>query len=195
MALVRSFYISNIKKELAFFGKKISLNNLQVQVASATFLVEDNERIIEDFEVEEAECNLEIIERFDIENIVCLNDEVFRDGESDSDNEEFQDYEDEFDEFDYDELSGNKMGQGVFDFDPTELAANLVREWDYENNDLNIDNIDSTNTINNIDSNTIDENNASDNISRDSSIIENENEALESLPIALRKTCRQILKR
>ena len=82
------------------------------------------------------------------------------------------------------------------------MAANLVREWDYENNDLNIDNIDlntidniDSNTIDNIDSNTIDENNANDNITRDSSIIENENEALESLPIALRKTCRQILKR
>ncbi|CAG8734286.1 11098_t:CDS:2, partial [Racocetra persica] len=151
-----------------FFWQKTSLNDLQVQVASATFLVEDNEKIIEDFEVEEAECNLEIIEHFDIENIVCLNDEVFQDGESDSDNEEFQDYEDEFDELDYDELTGNKTGQDNIDSNT-------------------IDNIDS-NTIDNIDSNTIDENNANDNITRDSSIIENENEALESLPIALRKT-------
>ncbi|CAG8717894.1 9647_t:CDS:2, partial [Cetraspora pellucida] len=156
------------------YPKILSLNCIAhcINLVSKDILIEDNERIIENFEIEEVEY-----------------------GESDSDNEVFQDYKDEFDELDYDELSGNKMGQGVFDFDPTELAANLVREWDYENNDLNIDNIDSTNTINNIESNTIDKNNASDNISRDSSIIENKNEALESLPIVLRKTCCQILKR
>ncbi|CAG8515010.1 527_t:CDS:2 [Gigaspora rosea] len=79
------------------------------QVASATFLVEDNKRIIEDFEVEEVE-------------------ESEYSG-SDSDNEGFQDYDDEFDELDYDELTGNKRGQGVFDFDSAELATNLVSEW------------------------------------------------------------------
>ncbi|CAG8469539.1 14924_t:CDS:2 [Gigaspora margarita] len=48
-----------------------------------------------------------IVEYFDIENIVCLNDEIFQDGGSDSDNEEFQDYNDEL---------ASKTGQGVFDF-------------------------------------------------------------------------------
>ncbi|CAG8717872.1 22475_t:CDS:2 [Gigaspora margarita] len=96
------------------------------QVASATFLVEDDKRIIEDPKVEEAEYDLEIIVHFDIENIVCLNDEIFQDSESNSDSEEFQDYDaDEFNELDYNELISNKTGQGVFDFDPAELAANL----------------------------------------------------------------------
>ncbi|CAG8529696.1 7645_t:CDS:2 [Scutellospora calospora] len=152
-----TLHSADCERTFSALAKKISLNNLQVQVASVTFLVEDNERIIEDFEVEEAEYNLEIIEHFDIENIVFLNDEVFRDSESDSDNEEFQDYEDEFEKLNYDKLTGNKTEQ-----------------------DLNtINNIDS-NTIDNIDSNTIEKNNANDNITRDSSIIENENEALKS---------------
>ena len=43
MAQIRSFYVSNIKRELAFFGKTVSANELQEQVASATFLVEEDE--------------------------------------------------------------------------------------------------------------------------------------------------------
>ncbi|CAG8830446.1 16962_t:CDS:1, partial [Cetraspora pellucida] len=86
LAQVRFFYVSNIKKELAFYGKTLLLNKVQVQVILATFLIEDNERIIEDFEVEELELNnLEIIEQFDIKNIVCLNNEIFQDNESDVD--------------------------------------------------------------------------------------------------------------
>ncbi|CAG8818181.1 14812_t:CDS:2, partial [Gigaspora margarita] len=107
MAQVRSYYISNIKKELAFYGKKSSLDDLQKQVVSATFLTEYN--------------NLEIVERFDIENIVCLKDEIFQDNESDSDHEESS--YDSPNESDNESIVSNKTGQGVFDFDPMDLAA------------------------------------------------------------------------
>ncbi|CAG8781158.1 13385_t:CDS:1, partial [Racocetra persica] len=75
-------------KELAFFGQTLSSNNLQEQVTTATFLVDT----IEDPEEEETKCNLKIIERFDIENVICLNVEIFQDNESDIENEEYQDY-------------------------------------------------------------------------------------------------------
>ncbi|CAG8846362.1 17891_t:CDS:1, partial [Racocetra persica] len=69
------------------------------QVASATFLVENDGSIAEDSEIEVTEYNSEVIERFDIENIVFLNDEMFQDGGSDTDNEELQsDSADELDE-------------------------------------------------------------------------------------------------
>lgn len=178
MAQVRSFYMSNIEKELVFFGKKLSYNDLQEQVKSATFLVEDDEGIIEDEDItddpeEDAiEYDSEIIERFDIENIVFLRDEMFQDGESDADSEESQ--SDRSDEFNEDEMDvNNKIGQGEFDFDPTDLAADFMKEWSDE-----------------IVDNTIGE----EDIGDYSIIVENDNENLESLPIALRKTCRKNLK-
>ncbi|CAG8476722.1 29486_t:CDS:2 [Gigaspora margarita] len=111
------------------------------QVASATFVVKEDESITKDFEIEEAECdNLEIIEQFDIENIVCLRDEIFHDGESDTDNEGSYDVDpDEFDQFNDDELVvSNKIGQGVFDFDPADLAADLMKEWSYEDDNYSL---------------------------------------------------------
>ncbi|CAG8846991.1 10204_t:CDS:2, partial [Racocetra persica] len=76
------------------------------QVTLATFLVEDDEGITEESEAEEVKySNLEIVERFDIENIVYLSDEIFQDG------------------------------QGIFDFDFMDLAADLIREWGYDNED------------------------------------------------------------
>ncbi|CAG8827484.1 30438_t:CDS:2, partial [Gigaspora margarita] len=141
MAQVRSYYISNINKELDFFGKKLSFDDLQEQVVSATFVIEEDESITEDFEIEEAECdNLEIIERFDIENIVCLKDEIFQDGESDTDSEGSYDVDpNEFDQFNNDKLVvSNKIGQGVFDFDPADLAADLMKEWSYEDDNYSL---------------------------------------------------------
>lgn len=191
MAQVRSYYISNIKKELAFFGKKLSLDDLQKQVVSATFLVKDDENVTEysedsevseDSEIEEIEYNnLEIVERFDIENIVCLKDEIFQDNESDTDHEESSD--DSPNESDNESIVSNETGEGVFDFDPTDLAADLMKEWSYENDDNNLDRTDEC--VYN-DPNTID----NEDIGENSSAIENNNENSESLPIALRKTCR-----
>ncbi|CAG8630751.1 4032_t:CDS:2, partial [Scutellospora calospora] len=130
----------------------LSYNDLQDQVRSATFLVEDDsEDIIEDSEIEEADYNLEIIERFDIENIVFLNDKMFQDGESDANR------------------------QGIYDFDPTDLVANLIEEWSYENNNNSLD------KYVNSDSNAVDEEDISENLDN----IENENENSESLLIAL----------
>lgn len=182
MAQVRSFYISNIEKELVFFGKKLSYNDLQEQIILATFLVEDNESITEDFEEEVTEYDSEIIERFDIENIVFLRDEMFQDNESDTDSEEQRDdiaYES--DEINDEMVVSNNIGQGIFDFDPTDLAADLMKEWNYENdNNLNSEDkyIDDT---------------VDKDISENLSTIENNNENSESLPIALRKTCRKNL--
>ncbi|CAG8447646.1 9272_t:CDS:2 [Scutellospora calospora] len=110
MAQVQSFYMSNIEKELVFFDKKLSYNDLQEKVKSATFLVEDDEGIIEDeditddLEEDAIEYDSEIIEYFDIENIVFLRDEIFQDSESDADR------------------------QSEFDFDPTDLAADFMKE-------------------------------------------------------------------
>ena len=67
----------------------------------------------------------------------------------------------------------NKIGQGEFDFDPTDLAADFMKEQSDE-----------------IVDNTIGEEDISDN----SIIVENDNENSESLPIVLRKTCRKNLK-
>ncbi|CAG8760852.1 39320_t:CDS:2 [Gigaspora margarita] len=83
--LHQEYHSAGLYEKLLFFGKQILLNDLQVQVESATFLVEVDERIIEDFEVEEAKYNLKLLK------ILILK-------------------------------------HSVFNFDPTELAANLVRE-------------------------------------------------------------------
>ncbi|CAG8457809.1 42767_t:CDS:2 [Gigaspora margarita] len=109
--------------ELVFFGKILSLNDLQEQLESATFLVKDDKSVTEDSEnfedseiseIEEVEYNnLEIVEHFNIENIVCLNDEIFQDNESDSDSEELpDDTANESDESDNDLVVSDKMGQG-----------------------------------------------------------------------------------
>ncbi|CAG8595490.1 4716_t:CDS:1, partial [Scutellospora calospora] len=67
-----------------------------------------------------------------------------------------------FDEFDYDELAvDNRTGQGVFDFDPTDLA----KGWSYENND-SVDNV------------YDDLDDMYEDISDDLSVIESENENL-----------------
>ncbi|CAG8708316.1 5585_t:CDS:2, partial [Gigaspora rosea] len=132
------------EKELVFFGKKLSYNDLQEQVKSATFLVEDDEGIIEDEEditddpeEDVVEYDSEIIEHFDIENIVFLRDEMFQDSESDIDSEESQ--SDRSDEFNEDEMDvNNKIGQGEFDFDPTDLAADFMKEWSDERVDNTI---------------------------------------------------------
>ncbi|CAG8729945.1 12310_t:CDS:1, partial [Cetraspora pellucida] len=60
---------------LAFFGKTLLYNDLQEQITSATFLADDDDnKIIEDFEIkEEIKYNSGIIEHFDVENIICLN--------------------------------------------------------------------------------------------------------------------------
>ncbi|CAG8693035.1 12410_t:CDS:2 [Gigaspora margarita] len=136
MAQIRSFYIANLKKELLFFGKTLSLDNLQEQMTSATFLAEDDESITEDSKIEEAEYNnLEIVEHFDVENIVFLSDEIFQDGEFDTNSEELQDIDDEFGESsDNESVVSNKVGRGVFNFNPTNLAAELMREWHHEDN-------------------------------------------------------------
>lgn len=124
MAQIQSFYIANLKKELLFFGKTLLLDNLQEQMTSATFLAEDDESITKDSEIEEAEYNnLEIVEHFDIETIVFLSDEIFQDGEFDTDSEEPQDIDEEFGESsDNESVVSNKVGQGVFNFDPVTIA-------------------------------------------------------------------------
>ncbi|CAG8820670.1 26947_t:CDS:1 [Gigaspora margarita] len=126
--------MSNIEKELVFSSKKLSYNDLQEQVNLATFLIEDDEGIIEDdegitndSEEEVVEYDLEIIERFDIENIVILKDKIFQDGESDTDSEELQ--SDRSNEFNENKIVvNNKIGQGVFDFDPADLVADFIKE-------------------------------------------------------------------
>ncbi|CAG8804150.1 2633_t:CDS:2 [Cetraspora pellucida] len=87
--------------------KTLSLNELQAQVVLATFLFEDDERIIEDFKVEKLELNnLEIIEY-----------------------DEFQNYDvKEYNEFNFEEFVSSKEGQDIFDFDSIELATDLVKE-------------------------------------------------------------------
>ncbi|CAG8847447.1 22540_t:CDS:2, partial [Racocetra persica] len=106
-----------------------------------------DEGITEESEAEEVKySNLEIVEHFDIENIVYLSDEIFQDGEYDTDN----------------------------------LAADLIREWGYDNEDNGLSRTDQY--INN-NSNTVDEEDASENLS-----VKNDSINLEPLPIALRKT-------
>ncbi|CAG8551708.1 25413_t:CDS:1, partial [Gigaspora rosea] len=69
-----------------------------------------------------------IIEHFDIENIVFLRDKMFQNGEFNTDSEELQ--SDNANEFDNNKLVGDKeIGQGVFKFDPTDLAADLMQEY------------------------------------------------------------------
>ncbi|CAG8787060.1 14979_t:CDS:1, partial [Racocetra persica] len=137
------------------------------------FLVKDDEGITEESEAKEVEySNLEIVERFDIENIVYLNDEIFQDSEYDTDSKELQNTDD-----DDESMVGNKVGQGIFDFDSTDLAADLIREWGYDNEDNGLSRTDQC--INN-NSNTVDEEDASKNLS-----VENDSINLESLLIAL----------
>ncbi|CAG8634540.1 1923_t:CDS:1, partial [Scutellospora calospora] len=76
----------------------------------ATFLVKD-EDITKDSEIKEIEYdNLEIVEQFDIENIVCLSNEIVQDRASDTNIEELQNVDDEFDNNDESVVS-NKIGQ------------------------------------------------------------------------------------
>ena len=178
MAQVRSFCISNIKKELAYFGKTLSPDDLHEQIKFATFLAEDDDEIAEDSDIEEeeSEYNFNVIERFDLDNIVFLNDEIFQDNESDENSQ----IDDEFDEIEHDELTSSDVeGRGVYEFDSSKLAADLVRGWGHEDYEsVN----DSLNSI---------ENEVSENISENVNNIEGEDSVLETLPIALRKTCRQ----
>ncbi|CAG8852121.1 36716_t:CDS:1, partial [Racocetra persica] len=96
--------------------------------------------------------------------------------ESDSNSESSQiDNTEEFDEIEQDELmTSNTIRRGVFNFDPTELATDLVKEWDYEN----YEDSDSLNSVDKVDRD----------ISENLNYTEGENSALENLPIALRKT-------
>ena len=107
---------------------------------------------------------------------------------SDTDSEELRDDSaDEFDElYDDESVVSNKIGQGVFDFNPMDLAADLTKEWSYENDNNNLNRADKC--VDN-DSNIVDED-----ISENLSTIENCNENSVSLPIALRKTCHKNLK-
>ncbi|CAG8645670.1 23444_t:CDS:2 [Cetraspora pellucida] len=128
--------------------------------------------------------NLEIVKRFDIENIVCLRDEIFQDNEFDTDSEESPDGStNNSDNSDNESVVSNKTGQGVFDFDPMNLATDLMQEWSYENDNNSLDRADNcaNNNPNAIDKEDVNEN---------SSTVDNDNENSESLPIALRKTCR-----
>ncbi|CAG8829627.1 12666_t:CDS:1, partial [Gigaspora rosea] len=94
-------------------------------------IIEDEEDITDDPEEDMVEYDSEIIEQFDIENIVFLRDEMFQDSESDADSEESQ--SDRSDEFNEDEIDiNNKIEQGEFDFDPTDLAADFIKEWSDE---------------------------------------------------------------
>ena len=87
------------------------------------------------------------------------------------------------DEFDNNKLVGDKeIGQGVFEFDPTDLAADLMQEWSYENDNSEEKYVDNSNTVD------------KDNVGENLSTLENDNENSEPLPIALRKTCCKNLK-
>ncbi|CAG8748865.1 23262_t:CDS:1, partial [Gigaspora margarita] len=125
MAQVHSFCISNIEKELDFFGKKLLYNNLQEQVNLATFLAKDNENITEKSEdtedsedskaskIEATEYDPNLIKCFDVKNIVFLRNKIFQGGESDTDSEESQ--SDNSDKFDNNKLVGDKkIEQDVF---------------------------------------------------------------------------------
>jgi len=136
MAQIRSFYISNIQKELAFYGKALPVNNLQELVATSTFLTEfDDDDPIEHSETEtEIEQNLESINFLNIESMVNLNHNAFQDDESDSESEGSQISSNEENyEYDDEPMISNNEGQGVFDFDPTDLVTDLVNVW--ENSD------------------------------------------------------------
>ncbi|CAG8679920.1 2184_t:CDS:1, partial [Ambispora gerdemannii] len=128
MAQIRSFYISNIKNELTFFGQESSPNNLRKLVTSATFLFEDTMEDIEDAELEMDDINLsehlEVINQLDIENVVHLNDKTFRNEESDINSEESQtDSEEEIDDEEF--IIRSKKGQDIFDFNPEDLVTDL----------------------------------------------------------------------
>ncbi|CAG8438666.1 2312_t:CDS:2 [Scutellospora calospora] len=58
------------------------------------------------------------------------NDKMIKDSEIEKvDDNSYVNYAEEFDKIKYDKLLiGNTVRQGVFDFNPTELAADLVKE-------------------------------------------------------------------
>ncbi|CAG8820904.1 9265_t:CDS:2, partial [Racocetra persica] len=103
---------------------------------------------------------------------------AFFDNESDSNSESSDDAEN-VDEIEHDEsMTSDTIGRGVFDFDPTKLATDLVKEWNYESSkDIN----DSINSIDKM----------NEEISESLNNTGSESSVLENLPIALRKTCRQ----
>ncbi|CAG8464086.1 10197_t:CDS:2 [Scutellospora calospora] len=170
-----------------FVGSK-SIGKLATKVFSITphsadcertfSALDDDDEIAEDSEIEEeeSEYNFNVIERFDLDNIVFLNDEIFQDNESDENSQ----IDDEFDEIEHDELTSSDVERrGVYEFDSSKLAADLVRGWgheDYESVNVSINSI---------------ANEVSKNISENVNNIEGEDSVLETLPIALRKTCRQ----
>ncbi|CAG8783319.1 10838_t:CDS:2, partial [Gigaspora rosea] len=122
--------------ELAFYGKALPVNNLQELVATSTFLTEfDDDDPIEHSETEtEIEQNLESINFLNIESMVNLNHNAFQDDESDSESEGSQISSNEENyEYDDEPMISNNEGQGVFDFDPTDLVTDLVNVW--ENSD------------------------------------------------------------
>ncbi|CAG8529482.1 22474_t:CDS:2 [Racocetra persica] len=122
----------------------------------ATFLAEDDDKIVEDFEIEEEE------------------------SEYNFNSDENSQIDDEFDEIEHDELTSSDVeGHGVYEFDSSKLATDLVQGWGHEDYEsVN----DSLNSI---------ANEVSENISENVNNIEGEDSVLETLPIALRKTCRQ----
>ncbi|CAG8852290.1 37086_t:CDS:1, partial [Racocetra persica] len=65
----------------------------------------DDNEIAEDSEIEEekSEYNFNVIERFDLDNIVFLNNKIFQDNESDENSQ----IDDEFDEIEHDELTSS----------------------------------------------------------------------------------------
>ncbi|CAG8788168.1 17244_t:CDS:2, partial [Cetraspora pellucida] len=154
--------------ELFFFGNKLLCDDLQEQVASATFLVANDKSIAKDSEIE-------VIKHFDIENIVFLNDEMFQDGGSDIDNKELQsDSNDELDECNDEDFDVSKIGQDSYE---------NIDECSYENNDNNLNRIDKC-VDSDLDISDLDIESEKDN-SENSIIIENDNKNLESLPIAI----------
>ncbi|CAG8519484.1 17913_t:CDS:2, partial [Racocetra persica] len=147
--------------------KTFFISNPSYSTISATFLVKDNNSIIEDSEdsensevskdseIEENEYNnLEIVECFKIEIILCLRDEIFQHNEFDTNSEESpEESTNESDESDNGSVVSNKTGQDRAD----ECANNDPTTIDKEDIDENL------------------------------SAIKNSNENFESLPIALQK--------
>ncbi|CAG8762874.1 9738_t:CDS:2 [Gigaspora margarita] len=77
--------------------------------------------------IEATKYNSNIIEHFDVKNIVFLKDEIFQDSESDTNSEELQ--SDNADEFENNKYVGNKeIEQSIFEFDSTNLAIDLMQE-------------------------------------------------------------------